>query len=96
MELIWDSMPRLLKGGWLTIELTAISEHRQHERRHPLGGGIHGGDGVLLPGASLLGVRVPTPQVHEDLVAAMHGEARAHLAMLGEVPLERFPHGLEA
>ena len=25
MELIWDSMPRLLKGGWLTIELTAIS-----------------------------------------------------------------------
>ncbi len=25
MELIWDSLPRLLKGGWLTIELTAIS-----------------------------------------------------------------------
>ena len=25
MELIWDSMPRLLKGGWLTIELTVIS-----------------------------------------------------------------------
>ena len=25
MELIWESLPRLLNGGWLTIEITAIS-----------------------------------------------------------------------
>ncbi len=78
------------------VELAALHQPVDAHGRDALGGGEHERDGVALPGARLVAVGEPAPEVDHRLALEVDAARRPHLVVLGEVALEGVPDPLEA
>ena len=77
------------------VDLAPVGEHQHAERSHGLGRRVHVDDRVALPGTAVR-IRIPGPEVHDELAVPGHGHAGALLEALVEVGRESVPHALEA
>ncbi len=79
----------------VVVELSALDQQGDDQRRNGLGGRIDRAERALAPGDFLLAVRKAAAQIDDRLIAQIGGEAGAEFQPLLEILLEGLAHRLE-